>query len=58
VAEHYTKNTVEVSKYCKKCTAFTMHLVMGGKVGPCEACLKRLKDAPKIAPAAKQDSLF
>ena len=58
MAEHYTRSTVEAKRFCKKCNAFTMHNVMGGQLGACQVCLKRLADAPKVAAPAKQESLF
>lgn len=57
MAEHYTRNTVAVKKYCPKCRAFTMHNVHGGQVGGCQACIAKPAD-PKPAPAATQESLF
>jgi ribosomal protein L44E len=33
MAEHYTKNTVEVAAYCRHCNTSTMHNVYDGKKG-------------------------
>lgn len=35
MAEHYTRNTLECTGYCKKCQRFTQHRVDGGRRGPC-----------------------
>jgi len=45
--EHYTKNTVEVSAWCKKCEKLTMHRVdrdtQQGRLGPCLECVPAQK---------------
>lgn len=33
--EHYTKNTLECTAWCKKCDRMTQHRVDGGRRGPC-----------------------
>jgi ribosomal protein L44E len=33
--EHFTKNTKQVSHWCKKCHKYTMHRVDQGRLGPC-----------------------
>jgi hypothetical protein len=33
--EHYTKNTLECTAWCKKCQRNTQHRVDGGRRGPC-----------------------
>lgn len=60
--QHYTRDTVEASAWCRKCGKATMHRIDGVKLGPCLVCLKRLEeenraaaDAPK---PAEQGSLF
>lgn len=58
MAEHYTKSTVEARAFCTKCASYTMHRVDGGRKGPCLNCIQKLENAPKVAPAAKQDRLF
>jgi hypothetical protein len=35
MSEHYTKNTLEVTAYCRKCQRNTQHRVDGGRLGPC-----------------------
>lgn len=35
MSEHYTKNTLEVTAYCKRCGKNTQHRVDGGRKGPC-----------------------
>lgn len=58
--QHYTRNTVEVSEWCKICGKHTMHQVHGVKLGACIPCLKRLEQEGKErpAPAAEQRRLF
>ena len=58
MAEHYTLLTQEVSAWCAKCHKATMHRVDGRRKGSCKVCMERLENAPKPAPAAKQDRLF
>lgn len=41
MAQHYTRNTVEVSAWCKKCRKDTMHRVDGVKLGPCLPCMNK-----------------
>ena len=38
MTEHYSKATVEVSEWCKKCHKFTPHRVLGGKLAGCKVC--------------------
>jgi len=61
MAEHYTRRTVSVSKYCSKCQKATQHRVDAGRVGPCLDCIERFdkeRTAPKKPPAAVQERLF
>lgn len=32
MSEHFTKNCVAASKYCKKCNAMTLHHVSNGRM--------------------------
>lgn len=41
--EHYTKNTLECTAYCKKCAAMTQHRVDSGRRGPCLPCIEQQK---------------
>lgn len=41
MGQHYTRNTVETSEWCKKCGKMTMHRVDGVKLGPCLTCLHK-----------------
>ncbi len=41
MAQHYTSNTVSVSKWCHKCERFTQHAVSGHRVGHCLACVEK-----------------
>jgi hypothetical protein len=61
--QHYTSNTVSVSKWCNTCTTFTPHAVSGHRVTYCLACVEkkeatRRKTAAEIAAAPKQERLF
>jgi ribosomal protein L44E len=38
VTEHYTKNTLECTAYCRPCGRFTQHRVDSGRRGPCLEC--------------------
>lgn len=35
MAEHYTTNTLEVTKFCNTCGKNTQHAVSAGRVGHC-----------------------
>jgi ribosomal protein L44E len=41
--QHFTRNTIEVEQWCRKCKKPTMHRVDGVKLGPCLVCLRRLE---------------
>ena len=59
--EHYTKNTVQVSVWCKACSKFTPHRVDGGRRGPCLTCMAKEGSVPvaKLAkPQPVQGKLF
>jgi len=61
--QHYTRNTVSVSVWCKVCGRATMHRVDGTRRGPCLDCLaERVRQATLRAaakkPEAKQGDLF
>lgn len=59
--EHYTKNTVEVQHYCKRCEKRTQHMVLGGKLGGCTVCMAKQEQEKLNQPAVepeKQGRLF
>jgi hypothetical protein len=61
MAEHYLRNTVFASAYCRKCGKFTSHRIDDARVGPCLACLERLaqeKPVPRPEPEDLQGGLF
>jgi hypothetical protein len=63
VAEHYTKNTVSATAWCKKCGGFKSHRIDGGRVGPCLTCVAATAGvltfaAPAAAAEAQQVGLF
>ena len=57
--QHYTSNTVSVSKWCNKCGRFTQHSVSGHRAGHClEHVPEPKKDATSKKPVAVQAGLF
>lgn len=62
MAEHYTKATVEVRKWCRKHKRQTLHAVQGGRAGTCLECLQELNDLHDLnkgkSRPAEQRSLF
>ena len=62
MTQHYTRNTVEASAWCKRCNKPTMHRIDGVKLGPCLKCMDRHeapgKIEPRSEPAEEQLSLF
>lgn len=66
MTQHYSRATVSVQAFCRKCQRRTMHRVdhvgsnAGGKKGPCLECIKKLESlhsVPKPEPE-KQEELF
>jgi hypothetical protein len=35
VTEHFTRNTLEATAWCKRCNRNTLHRIDDGRVGPC-----------------------
>lgn len=62
MGQHYTRNTVAVSAWCRKCGRETRHRVDGVKLGPCLVCLARLEGEAALRkqtpPPAQQIGLF
>lgn len=66
MAEHYTKNTLECTAWCKRCQRMTQHRVEGGRRGPCidprhsvqELTQAQLARKQKAEREAQQPSLF
>lgn len=59
MTQHYTRNTVEVSAWCKRCRKDTMHRVDGVKLGACQVCLKKLNETkPEPKPEPEQLDMF
>jgi hypothetical protein len=60
MGEHYTKNTVSVTQFCKKCWWVTPHRVDNGRLGPCLTCIVKLGNQAeaKKEPAATQRGLW
>jgi hypothetical protein len=61
VPEHYTKETVSATCYCRKCGRETLHRVDGGRRGSCRVCMDKLEEEHKKAVGnslARQEDLF
>lgn len=43
MSEHYSKQTVSVSAFCKKCQRQTFHKVDDGILGACLSCVEKLQ---------------
>ena len=43
MTEHYTKQTVSASAFCRKCNRSTEHRVDAGRLGPCMRCVENLQ---------------
>ena len=58
--QHYTRNTVEATEWCRRCGRMTRHRVDAPKLGPCLKCMERVAEAPAAAvePTAVQGQLF
>jgi hypothetical protein len=55
MGEHYTRNTTEVTAWCKQCQRMTQHRVDGGRLGPCLEHETPVKPKPE---RTKQEDLF
>jgi ribosomal protein L44E len=42
MTQHFTRNTVSMSLWCKKCQKYTQHRIDGVRKGPCLDCIARL----------------
>jgi hypothetical protein len=58
MSQHYTRDTVAVSAWCKKCGKETMHTVHNKILGPCQVCLKKLNETKKPKAKPVQLDLF
>jgi uncharacterized paraquat-inducible protein A len=57
--EHYTKNTVSATIWCKVCGTFTPHRLDQGRQGPCLRCMDQLQQKQKKrGVSAEQGHLF
>lgn len=43
MSEHYSKQTVSVSAFCKKCNKYTIHRVDDGRKSACTDCEAKLQ---------------
>jgi len=41
--EHYTRNTLECTVWCRPCGKLTQHRVDDGRRGPCLECIRKLE---------------
>jgi hypothetical protein len=58
VTEHFTRNTVSATFYCRKCGKTTAHRIDGVRKGPCLECIARLDKQHAETPKEKQQELF
>lgn len=61
MGEHFTRSTVSIAAYCRKCNRQTQHRVDDRRKGPCLECMARLEQQHNAAPAPKpaaQQNLF
>jgi hypothetical protein len=58
MTEHFTRNTVSASAYCKRCRSHTQHAVQGGRLGACLTCQERPLPPAPPAPPAPERGLF
>lgn len=59
MGEHYTRRTVSVTVWCKKCCKITPHRVDDCRRGPCLECVARLDVAHAASVGlVEQASLF
>lgn len=56
--EHYPKNTVTASVWCKVCGRETTHRIDDGRRGPCMECMHQRELEVVKKPPAKQEGLF
>ena len=58
--QHFTRNTVEASEWCRKCGKRTMHRIDGVKLGPCLDCIAKLETehAKPKQPETVHENLF
>lgn len=60
--EHYTRNTVEASAWCKRCGKVTMHRVdqdaMQGRLGPCFECIAKAQPSMPFVPKEPEQLSF
>lgn len=52
--EHYSKNVIEVSYWCRVCHRTTMHYVWNGRLGDCKQHVGRKKIAEEKAQMEKE----
>jgi hypothetical protein len=41
MGEHYTRNTLEATCWCKPCGGMTQHRIDEGRRGPCLECIRK-----------------
>ncbi len=58
MAEHYSRNTTAVLKYCPTCNRNTMHKVSGKRIGLCTNSHVKEPAKKKETPDNNQGDLF
>lgn len=58
MAQHYTRNTVRVLKFCEVCGKKTMHTVFDRRIGSCENSHVKVIEKKKVKDGNKSLSLF
>ena len=56
--EHYTKNTVEATVWCKRCGKETPHHIYDSRRGACLVCLARPTSPATKKPAVIESGLL
>lgn len=58
MTQHYTRNTLEITHYCRKCGKNTQHYVWGGRLGNCKEDHHKDKPVKPKPEESKQENLF
>lgn len=58
--EHHTKNTIQATYWCAKCSRPTLHHVADGRRGGCIACIEKQRPDPNKPqhPKPEQQEMF
>lgn len=58
MGQHYTRNTVSASGWCKTCAKYTQHRIDDRRMGPCLDCLAKPLPTQPVKEEGKQKNLF